>query len=119
MSKNKANFSQGSSANEQTGEPVWVEAPPDVAHSRRSYMGWKNPELGYNTRKEPRMGDELLRMAGNLQQGQYEHALWRRRGMPGVQDHPDGGSKGPPQGKIKAVPPARWPRPRVRAPWAG
>lgn len=98
--KLRANLDQGRSANEQTGEPAL--APIDVAHSRKQYVGWRDTELGYNVRQEPRMSDPA-HQAVNLQQGQFEHALWRPRGMPGIQDYPDGGSGGPPQGKIKAV----------------
>jgi hypothetical protein len=74
----KANLDQGSSPNEQTGEPVLT--PLNLAHSRKQYMGYRNTELGYSTRSEPRMTD-LPHDVVALQQGQYEHALlWRQRG---------------------------------------
>ena len=97
----RANLTQGSSPNEQTGGAVW--GPVNVAHSRKTYMGWKNPDLGYATRTDPRMSDRAAEAIA-LQQGQYQHALWRQRGMPGKRDYADGGSVGSlsPSGRIKA-----------------
>lgn len=111
MTKDNANFQQGQSPSEQEGTPMWG-APLDVHHSRREYVRSlggaqsvlpDSDELGYNTRRQPHMGDELVRMAGALQQAQYDHTIQVLRGMAGKADYPDGGSTGPAQGKVKAV----------------
>lgn len=105
MTESSANFDQGASMSEQEGIAMWG-APPDVAHSRRSYMGG-GEDLGYNTRQEPRMSDPALDainphgVSSSLAEGQFEHALWVQRGMPGKVDAPDGTPRA--SGRIKAV----------------
>ena len=70
--------------------------PLDVAHSRRSYVGGGGDQLGYQIRRQPHMSDPArdtvnpLRVSGDLQEGQYEHAILRTRGMPGIRDAADG-----------------------------
>lgn len=87
---------QGASVNEQTGEAML--APIDVAHSRKQYVGFRDTELGYATRREPRINPARDAVSSDLSEPQYQHGLiWQQRGG-GQRDYPDGGRLG-----VKAV----------------
>jgi hypothetical protein len=100
------NFDQGASAAEREAFP---EGPKfDQMGVRREYVGLG--QLARDTRRQPVMGDELVRMAGNLSSPQMQHGLiWEQRGGTSQkQNFPDGtghgGLRSPsPSGKIKAT----------------
>jgi hypothetical protein len=117
MSSRKS-FDQGRSTGEAEGTPLYggpdqfrrvsggVDGYMGAAELLPADSGRRNEPVNGNIAPERHevMGTWALRAAENLAEPQMAHGLTRLlRGMPDKQDYPDGGSKGPPQGKIKAV----------------
>jgi len=95
----RANLDQGASPTEREGNgPLWGGPPHDVSPSVREYAGLGR--LAYDTRQMPRMKDDLVFQAENINQAQHEHCITVLRNS-AKQDFPSGTGRA--TGRIKAT----------------